>query len=62
MRDYARPDGESGYFQLDFSVYGRGGEKCPGCICKVMETGGIKKVVQGGRSTFFCPIRQSGEE
>jgi len=50
LRDYARPDGELGYFASRFDVYGREGEPCrPPCI------GTVKRVVQGGRSTWFCP-------
>ncbi|MDE2561576.1 MAG: bifunctional DNA-formamidopyrimidine glycosylase/DNA-(apurinic or apyrimidinic site) lyase [Sphingomonadales bacterium] len=47
LRDYARPDGELGYFAKDWRVYGREGEACP---CG----GTVERVVQGGRSTFFC--------
>jgi formamidopyrimidine-DNA glycosylase len=49
LRDHRRPDGELGYFQHNFAVYDREGERCPGC------KGRIKRIVQGGRSTFFCP-------
>jgi len=49
LRDHRRPDGELGYFQHNFAVYDREGEPCPGC------KGRIKRIVQGGRSTFFCP-------
>jgi formamidopyrimidine-DNA glycosylase len=48
LRDYARPDGELGYFAKDFAVYGREGEPC-GC------GGKVERIVQGGRSSFFCP-------
>lgn len=48
LRDYARPDGELGYFAKDWRVYGREGEPCP---CG----GTVERVAQGGRSTFFCP-------
>jgi formamidopyrimidine-DNA glycosylase len=58
LRDHRRPDGELGYFQHSFTVYGREGELCPGCDCNGDETGGIQRMVQGGRSTFFCPRRQ----
>jgi len=58
LRDHRRPDGELGYFQHGFAVYGREGEPCPGCDCDTGETGGIQRMVQGGRSTFFCPRRQ----
>lgn len=48
LRDYARPDGELGYFSKQFKVYGREGLPC--------ECGGIvARYVEGGRSTFWCP-------
>ena len=47
LRDYVRPDGELGYFAKDWRVYGREGEAC-GCGKPV------QRLVQGGRSTFFC--------
>jgi formamidopyrimidine-DNA glycosylase len=50
LRDYRSADGELGYFQHRFRVYGREGEACPGAAC-----GTIERIVQGGRSTFFCP-------
>ena len=48
LRDYARPDGELGYFSKQWRVYGREGE---GCRCG----GPIRRRAEGGRSTFFCP-------
>jgi formamidopyrimidine-DNA glycosylase len=48
LRDYAHADGELGYFQHQFSVYDREGEPCLACGAK------IKRIVQAGRSTFFC--------
>jgi formamidopyrimidine-DNA glycosylase len=51
LRDYARADGELGYFQHHFAVYDREGAPCPGRDCK----GKIKRIVQSGRSTFYCP-------
>jgi formamidopyrimidine-DNA glycosylase len=54
LRDYARADGELGYFQHHFAVYDREGAPCPGRDCK----GKIKRIVQSGRSTFFCPSCQ----
>ncbi|MEK9672153.1 MAG: bifunctional DNA-formamidopyrimidine glycosylase/DNA-(apurinic or apyrimidinic site) lyase [Rhodospirillaceae bacterium] len=54
LRDHIRPDGELGYFQHSFDVYGRAGEKCRDCDCG----GAIQQIVQAGRSTFFCPHRQ----
>lgn len=54
LRDHARPDGSLGYFQHQFRVYDREGEPCPGEDC----TGKIKRIVQAGRSTFYCPSCQ----
>ncbi|HIF09735.1 MAG TPA: bifunctional DNA-formamidopyrimidine glycosylase/DNA-(apurinic or apyrimidinic site) lyase [Sneathiellales bacterium] len=54
LRDYAGADGELGYFQNAHAVYGREGEPCPGCACG----GGVQRIVQSGRSTFFCAARQ----
>lgn len=48
LRDYARPDGELGYFSKQWRVYGREGDICP---CG----GTVQRRVDGGRSTFFCP-------
>ena len=48
LRDYARPDGELGYFSKQWRVYGREGESC---ACG----GVIRRRVDGGRSTFYCP-------
>ncbi len=54
LRDYVQPDGELGYFQHAWKVYGRENEPCPTCpgppACD-----GIKRVTQAGRSTFHCP-------
>ena len=48
LRDYKQPDGELGYFAKDWRVYGGEGDAC--------ECGGtIARIVQSGRSTFFCP-------
>ncbi|MFS0736484.1 bifunctional DNA-formamidopyrimidine glycosylase/DNA-(apurinic or apyrimidinic site) lyase [Sphingomonas sp. 1P06PA] len=52
LRDYARPDGELGYFSKQFRVYGREGEACP------CGRGIVKRVAEGGRSTFYCPACQ----
>ena len=54
LRDYVQTDGELGYFQHSFKAYGREGEaceRCPGCP-------GIRRIVQSGRSTFYCPRTQ----
>jgi len=52
LRDHVQPSGELGYFQHSWAVYGREGEACPRCAggapCR------IKRIVQAGRSTFFC--------
>ncbi|MDY0009533.1 MAG: bifunctional DNA-formamidopyrimidine glycosylase/DNA-(apurinic or apyrimidinic site) lyase [Bdellovibrionales bacterium] len=58
IRDYVQTDGELGYFQHQWAVYGKEGEKCRGCTCPLQKTGGIKRITQGGRSTFYCPARQ----
>ena len=58
LRDYVQPSGELGYFQHQWAVYGREGEACPGCDCDAGETGGIRRIVQSNRSTFYCPHRQ----
>ncbi|GGD87348.1 formamidopyrimidine-DNA glycosylase [Tsuneonella deserti] len=50
LRDYARPDGQLGYFASSFAVYGREGEPCMRPDC-----GTIRRLPQGGRSTWFCP-------
>jgi formamidopyrimidine-DNA glycosylase len=54
LRDYRRADGELGYFQHSFAVYGREGAPCPRC------GGAVARLVQGGRSSFFCPDCQPG--
>ncbi len=58
LRDHRQPSGELGYFQHRFAVYDRAGRPCPGCTCKVAETGGVRRIVQGGRATFYCPRKQ----
>jgi formamidopyrimidine-DNA glycosylase len=58
LRDYRQTSGELGYFQHHFAVYGREGKACPGCICELAKTGGIRRITQGGRSTFYCKTRQ----
>jgi len=51
LRDHRRTDGELGYFQHSFRVYDREKQKCPTPKCG----GTIKRITQGGRSTFWCP-------
>lgn len=50
LRDYVHADGSLGYFQHSFSVYDREGEPCPRAGCG----GTVQRIVQSGRSTFFC--------
>src|SRR5215472_12539400 len=54
LRDHKRTDGELGLFQHHFAVYDREGRRCPRRGCG----GTIKRIVQGGRSTFYCPVCQ----
>jgi formamidopyrimidine-DNA glycosylase len=54
LRDFRAADGASGYFQHRFAVYDREGEPCPTPGCN----GTIKRIVQSGRSTFYCPVCQ----
>ena len=54
LRDYVQANGELGYFQHRWAVYGKEGEKCPGCTCAT----GVSRIVQAGRSTFFCAKKQ----
>ena len=58
LRDHRQPSGELGYFQHRFAVYGRAGEPCPGCDCDHAKTRGIRRIVQSGRSTFYCATCQ----
>lgn len=58
LRDYRSAGGELGYFQHHFAVYDREGQACPGCHCDISKSGGIRKITQGGRSTYFCPEKQ----
>lgn len=58
IHDYKRPDGDIGYFQQKHCVYNKTGQRCPDCCCDIAKSGGIRKDVQGGRSTFYCPILQ----
>ncbi|RYE07287.1 MAG: bifunctional DNA-formamidopyrimidine glycosylase/DNA-(apurinic or apyrimidinic site) lyase [Hyphomicrobiales bacterium] len=54
LRDFRAADGGSGYFQHRFAVYDREGEPCPTPGC----SGTIRRIVQSGRSTFYCPVCQ----
>jgi formamidopyrimidine-DNA glycosylase len=53
LRDHRQPDGELGYFQHTFRVYDRAGASCPR-----RDGGKIRRIVQGARSTFYCPVCQ----
>ena len=54
LRDYAQADGELGYFQHHFAVYDREELACVRKGC----TGKVRRIVQSGRSTFYCPVCQ----
>lgn len=61
LKDYKQTDGALGYFQHQFKVYGREGELCPKCTnapTKEPEKGCITRIVQSGRSTFYCKNTQ----
>ena len=50
LRDFAGADGALGYFQHSFEAYGREGQPCTNKRCR----GTVERLVQGGRSTFYC--------
>lgn len=54
LRDYRQPDGTSGGFQDRHDVYDRAGEPCRRAAC----TGTVRRIVQAGRSTFYCAVCQ----
>jgi formamidopyrimidine-DNA glycosylase len=54
LRDYVQTNGELGYFQHRWAVYGKEGEPCPDCTCAE----GVRRITQAGRSTFFCAKKQ----
>jgi formamidopyrimidine-DNA glycosylase len=53
LRDHRQPDGELGNFQHTFRVYDR-----EGSACTRRDGGRIRRIVQGARSTFYCPVCQ----
>ena len=57
LQDFVNAEGEAGYFQMRLRVYDRRGKPCPACRTP------IRRIVQAGRSTFFCPScqKRSGE-
>lgn len=58
LKDYRHADGELGYFQHNFTVYDQENNPCPSCDCDITRTGGVKRIVQSGRSTFYCAKKQ----
>ena len=54
LRDFRQADGELGYFQHNFDVYGREGMTCKTQECQAE----IRRIVQSGRSSFYCPTCQ----
>lgn len=55
LRDFRQADGELGYFQHSFDVYGREGQPCRTPAC----TGTVQRIVQSGRSSFYCALCQT---
>lgn len=55
LRDFMNAEGGQGYFQHRFDVYGREGEPCRSPDCR----GIVRRIVQAGRSTFYCPACQT---
>ena len=54
LKDFRQADGELGYFQHVFAVYDREGQRCQTPECEAS----IKRIVQSGRSSFYCPACQ----
>ena len=52
LKDFVSAEGRTGYFQLEAAVYGRAGEPCRGCAAP------IQSMLQGQRTTFYCPTCQ----
>ena len=57
LRDYVQPDGELGYFQHVWKVYGREGDACERCPGRPA-CPGVRRITQSARSTFYCPRTQ----
>jgi formamidopyrimidine-DNA glycosylase len=57
LRDYVQPDGELGYFQHAWKVYGRQSEPCERCPGRPA-CPGVRRITQSGRGTFYCPRTQ----
>jgi formamidopyrimidine-DNA glycosylase len=61
LRDYVQASGELGYFQHRFAVYDREGRPCPNCDTArpaAAKPCTVRRIVQSGRSTFYCPVLQ----
>lgn len=62
LRDYVQPDGELGYFQHAWRVYGREGEPCRGSDAAIAAAipcdAPVRRLMQSGRSTFYCSVCQ----
>jgi formamidopyrimidine-DNA glycosylase len=56
LRDHRTPSGELGYFQHAFRVYGREGAPCP--VCGPRTGAVVRRIIQSGRSSFYCPSCQ----
>jgi len=56
LKDHRKPDGSQGYFQMQFKVYDREGQPCP--LHPDAKKHGIQRIVQSGRSTYYCPACQ----
>lgn len=58
LKDYVQASGELGYFQHGFSVYDREGSVCRTCAQAGHQKPCVRRMTQGGRSTFYCARRQ----
>lgn len=58
LKDYKHTDGSLGYFQHMFKVYDRAGQPCPDCLENGHDDCRVLRIIQGGRSTFYCPTLQ----
>ncbi len=58
LKDFKNTKSELGYFQHQFKVYDRENLPCGNCDCRIESTGGVQRIVQSGRSTFYCATKQ----
>lgn len=58
LKDYVQASGEMGYFQNEWAVYNKKGEACGKCDCDISKTGGVQRIKQSGRSSFYCSSKQ----